>query len=445
MTSTEAREPLLLRQLMTREIHGRLRSVTRVTPRAAWQLYWGKLPTRFVYSLPSLLQSGSSRELQRSCLLGFSKDLYHLLSYRSKGNCKRYYFELWYWSTSTWHSFRKELEIPIGPPDLESEGDELLFEAHQEHPYMQVFESDNSKLFAISTEPLRLSAEDTSTTRHLTLFPSPVQYAPVEAVHLSYDCLSEVSFKPHLHLISVDAHRFHLVLNNGTALYHIVIELCVLDPDHAVRGQEHSRSTQPNPFDFAPSDALTTSLTLLHDTRDCWHALAEDEVKLVYEPITHRTRRPPARLLIRSMMKFDAEQYLSGLVKRMSVLKTESTEDWHLATALVTSDATFAALSVKTNKHVHNLLLRLSFTSKSTALWHLSSVTIPAQRLSRWVHRSLLPFIHSKAQGEFSPAHAVLPLKSSWCYPLVLSNLPVLQGKSLACLPHCYFPIAIAK
>lgn len=78
MTSTEAREPLLLRQLMTREIHGRLRSVTRVTPRAAWQLYWSKLPTRFVYSLPSLLQSGSSRELQRSCLLGFSKDLYHL-------------------------------------------------------------------------------------------------------------------------------------------------------------------------------------------------------------------------------------------------------------------------------------------------------------------------------------------------------------------------------
>jgi hypothetical protein len=30
-----------------------------------------------------------------------------------------------------------------------------------------------------------------------------------------------------------------------------------------------------------------------------------------------------------------------------NVLKTESTEDWHLATALVTSDATFAALSVK--------------------------------------------------------------------------------------------------
>lgn len=29
------------------------------------------------------------------------------------------------------------------------------------------------------------------------------------------------------------------------------------------------------------------------------------------------------------------------------VLKIEVTEDWHLATALVTSDAVFAALSVK--------------------------------------------------------------------------------------------------
>lgn len=63
---------------MTREIHGKLRNVTRVAPRAAWQLYFSKLPTRFVYSLPSLLQTASARELQRSCMLGFSKDLYHL-------------------------------------------------------------------------------------------------------------------------------------------------------------------------------------------------------------------------------------------------------------------------------------------------------------------------------------------------------------------------------
>lgn len=122
------------------------------------------------------------------------------------------------------------------------------------------------------------------------------------------------------------------------------------------------------------------------------------------------------------------------------MLKTERTEDWHLATALVTSEAAFATLSVqyaplcstsckyrsrtdctplsRTETRVHNLLLRLAFTSKSTALWHLSSVTVPAQRLSRWVHHALLPLIHGKAHGEFAPAYAVLPLKSTWRYPL---------------------------
>lgn len=121
-----------------------------------------------------------------------------------------------------------------------------------------------------------------------------------------------MQFKPHLQLISASTHQFHLVLNNGTALYHLVVELCTLD-------QAHAHNTQANPFAFTSSDALSTALTLLHDTRDCWHALAEGEIRLVHEPlaIAPHPRRAAARLVIRSTMKFDAEQYLSALVKRM--------------------------------------------------------------------------------------------------------------------------------
>jgi len=115
---------------------------------------------------------------------------YFSVSYYSKPNCKRHYFELWYWSTSPWHTPHKKLEIPIGPPDLENDSEEWIFGAHQDHPFIQAFESDNSKLFAISTEPLRLTADDTSATRHLTLIPNPTRYSPTQALHISYDCLS---------------------------------------------------------------------------------------------------------------------------------------------------------------------------------------------------------------------------------------------------------------
>lgn len=124
---------------------------------------------------------------------------------------------------------------------------------------------------------------------------------------------AEVSFKPHLQLISsADAPQFHLVLNTGTALYHLVLELCL---DHV----PETAQSAANPFEFATPAALTPSLTLLHDTRDCWH-VAEDELTLRRESVEHRAggaHRPPARLLVRSTMKFDAEQYLEGLVKRM--------------------------------------------------------------------------------------------------------------------------------
>ncbi len=172
--------------------------------------------------------------------------------------------------------------------------------------------------------------------RHLTLIPNPTLYSPTHALHISYDCLSgeysfalssainratEVLFKPHLQLISAHSNYFHLVLNNGTALYHLVIEICT---DHTQRD-----ATPYNPFEFMPCEPLTTGLTLLHDTRDCWHSLAEDEIRLVEEALsaTH-TAQPAARLTVRSTLKFDAEQYLSGLVKRMVGVACSTT--WEL-------------------------------------------------------------------------------------------------------------------
>jgi hypothetical protein len=63
-------------QLLHRETHGRLpRTLHKL--RTGWQRYWTKLPARCILSLPALLRTGP-RELLHSCLLGFSKDLYHL-------------------------------------------------------------------------------------------------------------------------------------------------------------------------------------------------------------------------------------------------------------------------------------------------------------------------------------------------------------------------------
>ena len=117
-------------------------------------------------------------------------------------------------------------------------------------------------------------------------------------------------FKPHVQLISSGySNHFHLVLNNGTALFHLVIELCTLT--------DQAKDTPSNPFEFTPCEPLTTSLTLLHDTRDCWQSLAENEIKLVEEPLSAMHSAQPAWLTVRSTLKFDAEQYLSGLVKRL--------------------------------------------------------------------------------------------------------------------------------
>jgi len=77
------------------------------------------------------------------------------------------------------------------------------------------------------------------------------------------------------------------------------------------------------------------------------------------------------------------------------------------------------ARALRTEQQTYNFLLQLSFTGKSTALWHLFSVSsTTVKRLSQWVYHSLLPFVHTKASGDYSPAYTVLPRYSSWSFPL---------------------------